>query len=111
MLWSLWKFLLIALVLRTSVVRGQTGGIPLDDLTLLRYTRKDIQFPVYSPEDRSEIVQQAQLLFSMYVHRDVKMAAYGQQVDPVPRLEDLAAKAPAMKDTAFHMEMSSIFSS
>lgn len=108
MLRTVWKVLLIALVLGTF---GQSGGIPLDDLALLRYTRRDIQFPIYTPEDRSEIVQQAQLLFSMYVNRDVKMAAYGPQVDPVPRLEALAAKAPTMKDVAFHMEMSSIFSS
>ena len=85
-------------------------AIDPSSLSILKETRSQIQFPKYNLEQRSQIIQQSHLLFTMYANRDLKVKLYGTQIDPIPRLNELSQKVARMSDYEFHMSMFRIYS-
>ncbi|KAJ3077638.1 hypothetical protein HK102_005071, partial [Quaeritorhiza haematococci] len=71
--------------------------------------KDDIKFPKYTPEERTLVAKQAQAILDVYVNRESKLANYGTDVDPLPRIADLVAQAPSMSDSAFHLTLANIF--
>ena len=100
---------LVSTCLQIFVVQAQDGIDP-STLSLLRSVRDQIQFSVYTLDEKRLVVEQAQKLMTMYTNRELKMERYGDQVDPIRRLNETYHKAEIMKDEDFHLEMFSIFS-
>jgi hypothetical protein len=100
---------LVSTCLQIFVVQAQDGMDP-STLSLLRSVRDQIQFPAYTLDEKRLVVEQAQKLMTMYTNRELKMERYGDQVDPIRRLNETYHKAEMMKDEDFHLEMFSIFS-
>ena len=46
----------------------------------------------------------------MYTNRALKMQQYGEEIDPIPRLEALDSQLQNVSDHDFHMTMFSIYS-
>lgn len=104
-LWIGWIFLWNPI----QWVHAQSGLSPAS-LSLLKNTRSQITLPKYSPDERSEILNQSKLLFTMYTNRALKMQQYGEEIDPIPRLEALDSQLQNVSDHDFHMTMFSIYS-
>ncbi|KAJ3078269.1 hypothetical protein HK102_004610, partial [Quaeritorhiza haematococci] len=76
--------------------------------------KAQIRFPAYTPEERKLVAQQAASLMQVYVNRDIKLQAYGDSIDPIPRtsqvLSDLSSPSPSIKDDkTLHQTLSTIF--
>lgn len=81
---------------------------------LLKTERSKITFVPYTPQQRQTVAQYAKTLFSVYVHREVKIQHYGNEytnIDPIPRIEWLVEQSTSMTDQDFHYKMSSLFHS
>ena len=88
------------------------GAAALPPLTTLAARRAQITFPAYTPDQRQLVAEQAQILLrDLYVHRYEKIAYYGDDVDPVPRVAEVVANARTMNDADFHLTLQNIFSS
>jgi Peptidase family S41 len=86
-----------------------SAAINLDIRPLLQ-SREALTPTAYSPAERELMAKQALMFIkNLYVHRQLKIADFGQQVDPVPRLEDMVRRASSMNDIDFHVAMQKIF--
>ena len=105
--WLAWLITGLQVLLIQAIINDE---IDPSSLSLLRNVRDQIKFPEYSTEERQDVVQQAQKLMTMYTNRELKMERYGEQVDPIPRLNSTYNRARNLTDEDFHMEMFSTFS-
>lgn len=94
-----------------SVAASLAAGTTLPVVTTLAQRRAEIKFPTYTPDQRQLVADQAKLLFEQtYVHRSEKVAFYGADADPVPRIDAVAANARTMDDATFQLTVEDIFS-
>jgi hypothetical protein len=77
---------------------------------LLRDRRASVKLPEYSLETRQLLIRQARLmLVDLYANRDLKLATFGRQIDPLPLLEKLEKNLDGLSIEGFHQEMVNIF--
>lgn len=80
--------------------------------TTLSQRRPVITLPAYTQDQKQLVAEQAQtILRDVYVNRDVKIAAYGPQIDPVPLIARIAADARILSDATLHSRIGSVFAS
>jgi C-terminal processing protease CtpA/Prc len=105
---SSFKFgLITALSFSSLSVLAQT---PTFTYKLLKDIRSEITLPVYTSAERKTVVNQAYMVMNeIFVHRDLKFANFGSQIDPLPMLKDLETRVETISDRAFHSEMAEIF--
>lgn len=98
----------------TRLVLGFSIFLPLTVLFAenvpLAEARKRLKLPDYTTSQKKLIVDQASFFLSnLYVHRDLKIADFGEKADPVPRLEALSEKASKLDDETLHAKLAEIF--
>lgn len=89
---------------------GLIGAARAETVIPLEAARESLQIPNYSADERERLARQALLMLrELYVHRELKVAHFGRQVDPIPRLEALLAEAKKLTNDTFHSRISQIF--
>ena len=72
--------------------------------------RSRISFPPYTVEQKKLVLGQAKLILNeMYVHRDLKIQAYGESVNPTPALLEIEKIIPTITASTFHKKLSETF--
>ncbi|KAJ3074866.1 hypothetical protein HK102_005711 [Quaeritorhiza haematococci] len=71
--------------------------------------KDDVKFPEYSSEQRVLVAKQAQAVLDVYVNRQSKIANYGQNIDPLPRMSEILSNAATMSTTDFHTTLAKTF--
>ncbi len=80
------------------------------DIRPLSLSREALKPVAYTADERELMAKQALMFIeNFYVHRELKIADFGAQVDPVPRLEDMVRRAASLSDADFHTAMQKIF--
>lgn len=84
----------------------------IPEISVLSARRFDIKLPVYTPDEKQMVAEQAQtILRDVYVNREVKIEAYGPLRDPVPKIAEVVSQARRLSDAALHRRISDIFAS
>ncbi|KAJ3342596.1 hypothetical protein HDU91_000518 [Kappamyces sp. JEL0680] len=106
----------LAVLALMAVVQGQVAN---RTYSLLENSRDKFTFVPYTAEQRADIAQDLNNMFSLYVHREKKIQSYdaeykafsGQSIDPVPRIKAVGDRAKTMTDQEFHYAYLDIFNS
>ena len=85
------------------------AAIVLADYVDYASVKPQIRFPRYTPAERLQVVDQAEMLLKIYVNRESKMRHYGPSVDPLPKMVEMRRIMNNLTDHDFHVRMSSIF--
>ena len=79
-------------------------------ITPLAEARTKLVVPNYTSEERQTLVDQAHLFMSkLFVHRQVKVKDFGNEVDPIPKLEALKKEAAQLSNEELHQRLNHIF--
>ena len=79
-------------------------------LVTLKSLRPTLVYPDYTDSDKQLLADQAFLLAEqMYVHRDLKMKAFGAAIDPVERLRTIKQLATSMSPEQLNDTISRVF--
>ena len=80
------------------------------ELHLVKNSQIELLFPTFSTKERVAVAKQALLLMEeLYVHRDLKIANHGTQVDPLPLLRELVAQAATLSTFELLVSLEKIF--
>ena len=97
-----------ALSLSSLAALAQTP--PAFTYKLLKDIRSEVTLPAYTSAERKIMLNQAFMVMNeIFVHRDLKIANFGIEVDPLPLLKDLETRVETISDRSFHSEMADIF--
>lgn len=89
---------------------GGTNSQAAPRLQLLAQAREQLKAPAYTAEEKTLVATQAHFfLDQLFVHRDLKIADFGADYDPVPRLDELRRKAAMMPADALNEHLLSAF--
>jgi C-terminal processing protease CtpA/Prc len=93
-----------ALAISTAAAQAAPHIEPLADV------RARLEVPAYSAAERRLLAEQAHFVIEqLYVHRDLKIADFGVQHDPLPRLEQVRSNAASLSPAALHDAVSAAF--
>jgi hypothetical protein len=77
---------------------------------LLKDSRLDLVLPTYTLAEKKIVIDQAQLVMNdIFVHRDLKLATFGTEIDPIPMIKKLSDQVEGLSDRALHRELIQIF--
>lgn len=106
------KSIKLIAVLATSFILGQAFADtdPVPTYKLLSQRRSEVQLPEYTLEQKKLVIDQVRLaLRDLFVHRELKMQHFGNEVDPLPLLNKLEEKVEQLSDAEFHQSVAQIF--
>ena len=90
--------------MHSSTAHAQNRLITLAD------ARQELAVPAYTASERSLLAEQGLFTIeNLFVHRELKIADFGQGHDPVPPLEDLVRDAATLDNRQFHNRITQIF--
>jgi hypothetical protein len=78
---------------------------------LLQDKRGDFDFIPYTPEQRVQVAQTMDNLFSIFVNRESKVNFYGKEkpdIDPLPKVRKILENAAAMTDRELHYNLTEV---
>lgn len=99
-------------VLATSFILGQAFADtdPVPTYKLLSQRRSEVQLPEYNLDQKKLVIDQVRLaLRDLFVHRELKMQHFGNEIDPLPLLDKLEEKIEELSDAEFHTSIAQIF--
>jgi hypothetical protein len=79
---------------------------------LLEERRNQFEFIPYTPQQRTQVAQTILQMMRIYVNRESKIQTYGkerQDIDPLPKAQDMVARAASLSDKDFHYSLLDIF--
>jgi C-terminal processing protease CtpA/Prc len=86
------------------------AAVQLETGYLLSSMRNEFPAPAYNLAERTLILDKSTMMFrEIYAHYREKIAAYGQYVDPLVKLENLRVDSNKISDEAFHARLNGIF--
>jgi hypothetical protein len=98
------SFLTLHIFLAASVLFAAESFTPLQNF------RNQLFFPTLSGKERVAVAEQALMLMEeLYVHRDLKMANHGTEIDPLPQLRKLVAEAGALSSFDLLVSIEKVF--
>jgi hypothetical protein len=63
------------------------------DYQTLKDRRQTVKLPTYPPETKLVIIEQTEIMLGdLFVHRQLKLKAFGKKIDPLPKLASLKKK-------------------
>lgn len=102
--------LIAVLALSTLLGQAFAANDPIPNYQLLSERRNNVRLPEYDLATKKLVIDQVRLVMKdLFVHRELKIAHFGKEVDPLPLIDLVEENVEKLSDAQFHQAIIGVF--